>query len=131
MLRITIEVMWEKPLANGITLMTTQGTMARLIHSERRRSPLSASSNRATIGITTTVLAGCSCHSASVTPPTMSGASTGKLTCRRSASGVQATNAQRTLITPIGLPCADSAASMISTIGTSSTGSQSSTTGER
>ena len=58
MLRTTIEVTCVKPLANGITLITTHGTSATLIHSDRRRSPLSASSNSATIGMTTTVLAG-------------------------------------------------------------------------
>ena len=79
-LRTTIEAMCEKPLANGTTLTTTQGTSATLIHSDRRRSPLSASSNMAIIGMTTTVLAGCSCHRARITPPTMSGPSTGKVT---------------------------------------------------
>ena len=44
---------------------------------------------------------------------------------------MQATNAHSTLTTPSGLPCDDSAASMISTIGTTSTGSQSWTTGEQ
>src|SRR6185312_3920710 len=130
-LRTTIEVTCEKPLANGTTLTTTHGTRARLIHSERRRSPLSARSYMAIIGMTTTVLAGCSCHRTRTTPPTISGISTGKLTWRRTASGAAATNAHSTLTALSGLPCEESTASMISTIGSTSTGSQSWTTGER
>src|SRR5262249_33582014 len=58
-------------------------------------------------------------------PATSIGAITGNDTRRRNASGTQAIKAAATLITVIGLPADDSEASMISTTGTTSTGSQS------
>jgi hypothetical protein len=113
-------------LANGTTLTTTHGTTARAIHIERRRSPPSASSNSATIGMRTTVLAGRSCQSTRTIPATSSGASRGKVSRRRSTSGRHPAKAASTLQAVMGRPEDETTASAMSTGGRTTTGSQSS-----
>ena len=119
------------PLTNGTTLMNTLGTVIRAIDAERRRSPPSARSNRAIIGINTTVLPGRSCQSTSTMPPTSGTKSTRNGTRRRKTSGRQLTIAASTPRAVIGFPSAETAASTSSTGGTTTTGYHASTSLKR
>ena len=127
-LRTTIEVMCEKPLANGITLITTQGTIARPIHSDRRRSPLSARWNSDDHRDDHHRVGRMQLPQHQHDPATINGNNSGNDTWRRRPSGRQATNALSTLTTVRGLPTAEIAASMIRIGATTNTGSQSSRT---
>ncbi len=116
--------------AKGSTLMTTHGTTARPIHSERRRSPRAASSASATMGMSTTVFSGSSCQRTSVIPAVMSGAIAANGRWRRTPSGRHAATAARTPQTVTSGPWAESAASATST-GTSRTAGSQATTVRR